>query len=190
MSGAEQRDAAGIRERWLGWALSTRPADRPAAEAAIRGLYRLIGLGPPRFHWVSSPATGLATVPPGTRPRPSETMERIADWPLPRRFTALANALRVALDFRFLRVDPPLGELARRAVHGPLSTSETSLAMALWAAHDSQERRVSPWYYEAQGVSWLAHYDALRRLTGVAFTPGQAGQFELWATLARSCGWW
>ena len=69
-----QREAAEIREEWLGRALSTLPADRPATEAAISELYRLIGLAPPRFHWVSSPVAALTTVPPGVRLRPSETV--------------------------------------------------------------------------------------------------------------------
>ncbi|MFD0853245.1 hypothetical protein ACFQ07_13475, partial [Actinomadura adrarensis] len=62
MSGSVQRDAAAIREKWFGRALSTRPADRPAAEAAISGLYRSVGLDPPRFHWVSSPLMAVETV--------------------------------------------------------------------------------------------------------------------------------
>jgi hypothetical protein len=42
-----QREAARIRDEWLGRTLSTPPADRPAAEAAISGLYRLIRSPPP-----------------------------------------------------------------------------------------------------------------------------------------------
>ncbi len=36
-----------IRDEWLGNALSTLPADRPAAEAAISELYRHVGAEPP-----------------------------------------------------------------------------------------------------------------------------------------------
>ncbi|GAA4558402.1 hypothetical protein GCM10023193_12920 [Planotetraspora kaengkrachanensis] len=72
-----QREAAEIREEWLGRALSTPPADRGAAEAAISGLYGLIGLDPPRFHWVSSPVAALTTVPPGLPSRPAESIERM-----------------------------------------------------------------------------------------------------------------
>jgi hypothetical protein len=64
-----QREAAEIREEWLGSTLSTMPADRPAKEAAISELYHLIGLAPPRFHWVSSPLAALETVPPGLHVR-------------------------------------------------------------------------------------------------------------------------
>jgi len=38
--------------------LSTEPADRPAAEAAIARIYTLAGLDPPvRILWTDSPAT-------------------------------------------------------------------------------------------------------------------------------------
>ncbi|GIH17937.1 DUF6745 domain-containing protein [Rugosimonospora africana] len=47
-----------VRAEWLGHALTTEPADRAAAETAIAALYELRGLGPPRFVWVDSPATG------------------------------------------------------------------------------------------------------------------------------------
>ncbi len=47
-----------LRAEWIGHALSTQPADRTAAETAIAALYELRGLGPPRFVWADSPATG------------------------------------------------------------------------------------------------------------------------------------
>ncbi|GAA5180635.1 hypothetical protein GCM10023322_13380 [Rugosimonospora acidiphila] len=47
-----------VRAEWLTHALATRPADRAAAEYAIARLYELRGLGPPRFVWVDSPASG------------------------------------------------------------------------------------------------------------------------------------
>lgn len=50
-----QQLAADIREEWLGWALSTLPADRKATEAAITELYHLVGRAQPRFTWVDSP---------------------------------------------------------------------------------------------------------------------------------------
>lgn len=185
-----QRKAAEIREEWLGWALSTLPADRPAAEAAISSLYRLIGLDPPRFTWVSSPVAALQTVPPGVRPRPSETVERLADWPLPRRFSALLTALWVALDTRFGWFDRSTVGLVRREIGGPLWRSgRDALLPSLLAAHDSASLRGNIWY-EAQCVSRVAHYDALRRMTGVAFDPDQTRLFELWAAQARTCGWW
>ena len=42
-------------ETWRTSITSTERADRPVAEAAIEGLYRNIGLEPPRIVWVASP---------------------------------------------------------------------------------------------------------------------------------------
>jgi hypothetical protein len=185
-----QREAAEIREEWLGWALSTLPADRPAAEAALSELYRLIGLAPPRFHWVSSPAAALTTVPPGMRLRPSETVERMSDWPLPPRFSSLMRQLCLELDVQVRWVHRSMDQLIRQKVRSSLSiSSNSSLFMALRPAHDARHHSGSFWY-GAQCVSWVAHYDALRRAAGVVFTPEQTRQLDLWATVARSCGWW
>ncbi|MFG2004041.1 pentapeptide repeat-containing protein [Spirillospora sp. NPDC048911] len=53
--------AARLRSEWPGHDRATAPADRPAAEAAIIGLYRLIGAVEPRLVWIDSPA---AACPP------------------------------------------------------------------------------------------------------------------------------
>ncbi|GAA4224080.1 hypothetical protein GCM10023075_18860 [Streptosporangium album] len=170
--------------------MSTLPADRPAAEAAISGLYRLIGLAPPRFHWVASPAAALATVPRGVRLRPSEAVERMSEWPLPPRFAALMRELCRGLDAQVRWVHQPMDRLIRREVRSSLSQSTaSSILVPLRVAHGSQYRPGGVWY-GVQCVSWVAHYDALRRAAGVVFTPEQIQQFDLWATVARSCGWW
>jgi hypothetical protein len=50
---------AAAAEAWLGRGLSAEPADRPAAEAAVRLAYQLVGLaGPERFVWHDSPRSG------------------------------------------------------------------------------------------------------------------------------------
>ncbi|GIH93948.1 DUF6745 domain-containing protein [Planobispora siamensis] len=190
MSAPVQREAAAIREEWLGLALSTLPADRPAAQAAISELYRLIGQVPPRFHWVSSPAAALVTAPPGTRPRPSDAVENLSGWPLPPILTSLMRELCRELDARVRWVQQPMDQMIRRQVRGPLSRSaDRSLRMALRSAHHPQDYPANTWY-GMQCVSWIAHYDALRRAAGVVFTPEQTRRFEAWAAVARSCGWW
>jgi hypothetical protein len=182
-----QREAAEIREEWLGRALSTLPADRTAAEAAVSGLYRLIGLDPPRFRWVSSPVAALITVPPGVQPRPAETIERMSEWTLPPRFSSSMKQLCLDLD---ARIHPSVSRLIRQEVRDPLSRSSGScLVTALRAAHDVEHHASSVWY-QTQCVSWVAHYDALRRAAGAVFTSEQIRQLDLWAAVARSCGWW
>ncbi|WP_433474145.1 DUF6745 domain-containing protein [Spirillospora sp. CA-142024] len=189
MSAFAQREAAGIRAEWLGHLLRTVPADRPAAETAISELYRLIGLDPPRFHWVASPLAALETVPPGVRPRAPETMERLADWPLPARFRRLISESSVRLDARVMRGHRPLDGLMGQLVRSPIMASERStLRMALRSVHEAAERG-SVWY-AALCIAWAAHYDAIRRTSGVVFTPEQNRLIDLWAAPARSAGWW
>lgn len=192
-----QREAAGIRQEWLEQALSTLPADRPAAEAAISGLYRSIGLAPPRFHWVGSPVAALMTVPPGMGPRPREPVERISEWPLPPRFVSMMRRLCGELDARLGWKHRPLEQVIRQRVRSALSRSERGTSsMALRAAGDPHGPHgpgapLGTFWYEAQTVSWIAHYDAMRRAVGVSFASEQARRFDLWAVAARSCGrWW
>ena len=57
-----QEQARQIRDEWQRHALTTAPADRPAAERAARGLYQLDGRPVPRFVWAGSPAGALREV--------------------------------------------------------------------------------------------------------------------------------
>ncbi|MEV4111393.1 DUF6745 domain-containing protein [Nonomuraea sp. NPDC049695] len=186
MSDPVQREAAIIREQWLGQALSTLPADRPAAEAAISGLYRLIGLPPPRFHWVASPAAALSTVPPGAQTR--ESVERMAAWPARGRFEALVRELFRELDARIRPARQPIDRLIQQQVQFPLNRSiSATLVPPLRAAHTGPLHESLYWH---QHIAWIARYDALRRVAGVAFTGPQLERLGLWATAAASCGWW
>jgi len=51
-----------IRDEWRRHAVATAPADRPAAERAVRRLYEVVGRPPPRFVWADSPAGALLAV--------------------------------------------------------------------------------------------------------------------------------
>ncbi|SEG76924.1 hypothetical protein SAMN05444920_104431 [Nonomuraea solani] len=181
-----QREAAAIREQWLGRALSTQPTDRPAAEAAISALYRLIGLPPPRFHWVSSPLMALATVPPGAR----QSAENIDDWPLPAEFTSLKHRLSRELDCQVGWVHRPNEQLLRQQVLSSLNSSFNSAFLPpLLQAHSGVSWRYRTWY-DTPYVAWLAHYDALHRAAGVPFSAGQHRRLALWTAVASACHWW
>ena len=54
-----QEQAQQIRDEWLRHALSTAPADRPAAEQAARRLYQIDGRPAPAFAWADSPLGAL-----------------------------------------------------------------------------------------------------------------------------------
>ncbi|GAA4387794.1 hypothetical protein GCM10023088_60330 [Actinomadura verrucosospora] len=189
MSGDAQREAAAVRAEWLGHLLSTAPADRPAAEAAISELYRLIGLDPPRFHWVPSPLAALETVPPGVRPRAPESADRLSEWPLPARFRRLIGGLSVQLEAQVLRNSRSLGPMLSQLVRMPIvGSARNTVRMALRSPHERVERGTA--WHGALCASWSANYDAVRRTSGVVFTPEQNRLIDLWATPARSCGWW
>lgn len=54
--------AAAIRSEWLACGLSAEPADRPAAEGAIAGIYARLSRPRPRFVWVDSPREALSCI--------------------------------------------------------------------------------------------------------------------------------
>ncbi|MEU0796992.1 DUF6745 domain-containing protein [Amycolatopsis sp. NPDC005961] len=186
-----------IRNSWLSHALSTEPADRPAAEAAITRLYELAGASPPSFEWVPSPAAATEVVAPG------QALSLGGDLPVEARLATLVTSLRERLDQRIgswhdrrRRVDRPppdplefslrtllnngLGPALRRSIRdsvaGALRGELTTRAGLHW---DGQ-----------QEAHWIALYDLHRQVDGVRFEPADGVQLDLWATLARSCGWW
>ena len=57
LTGAQWAEVHRLRREWLDVGTSCSPADRPAAEAAITEIYRLIGKPAPQFVWTGSPAT-------------------------------------------------------------------------------------------------------------------------------------
>ncbi|WP_061296690.1 DUF6745 domain-containing protein [Herbidospora cretacea] len=160
MSVLTRRTAAAIREEWLRIALSTEPADRPEAESAIAGLYRLNGLPPPRFHWVSSPAVAVGHPPPGKA--------------LTRLFRARRESMEDAL-----HSDPAVGwdrsAEVRRLVTDPLGRRLRPFKLVVYD-HD-------PEWPDVHDVSWLAHHDCL------PWVPGVDG-VDLWDRAARAGGWW
>ncbi|MBO3744830.1 hypothetical protein J5X84_02030 [Streptosporangiaceae bacterium NEAU-GS5] len=176
-----QRDAAEIRAEWLDWSHSTKPADRPAAEAAISGLYRLIGLRPPRFHWVQSPLSAAVTVPPGGR---ALLPERSPVPPLAGRLSQLAMAFTADVD---ARIPPAVVRYIDGEVSAPLTNSAVLFRTALLEAHEEEDRRLTAWY-NTLTFPWTAVFDAYRRVAGCGF---DHEQLDLWISAFRSCGgWW
>lgn len=51
------------------------------------------------------------------------------------------------------------------------------------------ERLGLVWYGQHE-ADWVAFYDVCRRVAGAQFADADLAQLELWATIARSCGWW
>ncbi|MEO3764311.1 DUF6745 domain-containing protein [Streptomyces sp. B8F3] len=111
--------AVALRDDWLGHAFSTLPADRPAAEAAVTGLYRLVGAPPPRFVWIPSPAAAPRALRAGQpafgrpRLRAADAPALGAQWPVASRLASLLSALHTRLD-RCVRRPSVLGPRSRR----------------------------------------------------------------------------
>ncbi|MEU4324864.1 DUF6745 domain-containing protein [Nonomuraea dietziae] len=187
MSVPRRLEAADIRDEWLGWALSTLPADQTAAEAAISELYERAGRPAPRFLWVDSPNAAMEFVPAGIPMR-----EFVKTLSIASRLATLGSELREALDRRVghpwalswgqgepdpldAEVRDPLRDFVRDGVCTPLRLALPLAERLTW--------------YGQHDAYWIAHYDAWRRIGGRTFR-GLNGQLDLWATLARSCGWW
>lgn len=160
--------------------MSTLPADRPAAEAAISELYALIGQDPPRFVWVDSPAAALELVPTGI------PFQDLTGRSVPHRLANYVSALRTALDRRVGRLRLPENPLDTE-IRDPLRTLVrdgicTQVRLALPAIS------ALTWYGQHE-AHWVAHYDAWRRIGGRTYLE-LGWQLDLWAVLVRSCGWW
>lgn len=133
------RRAVAIRDEWLAHGLSTEPADRPAAEAAISALYRLVDRPPPRFVWVDSPGSALYPGSPLHRagstfaylkaPNPSGD----ADPPVPVRLADLWSRMRSRLDRAVApRLRTPL-RAPRPPATLPAVPPERALRDGVWA---------------------------------------------------------
>jgi hypothetical protein len=183
-----------IRDEWQRHALSTEPAERGAAEAAITELYALAGHSPPEFAWVSSPAAAVALLPPG------QALSMTGPWPIEGRLATLVSSLRERLDQRigarrdpYRRPDPPrdgasVRELVNNGVAPALHrTIRDSVAGALRGELGTPS---GLHWYGQQDAYWIAQYDLHQRIDGVRFATDDVAQLESWAVLARSCGWW
>ncbi|WP_107082847.1 DUF6745 domain-containing protein [Streptomyces resistomycificus] len=136
-----EASARALCDDWLRDALSTRPADRATAQAAVTDLYRLLGSSPPRFVWVPSPAAAVRTVldSPG---RFSPAGLRAADalpggpgWPVAARLASLAAELRDRMDTRLRR---PPRQRGLESVADPGGTRPTpQAALAAGASWDT-----------------------------------------------------
>ncbi|MBA9004825.1 DUF6745 domain-containing protein [Thermomonospora cellulosilytica] len=212
------RQAIDIRDEWLARGLSTAPAEREAFETAVRGLYEMVGAGPPRFVWVDSPAAAVPVLAGlGTQVVPAGSLLRTSDLPpVASRLASLMTDLRGHLDGRLRR--RPAGRL-RPALAVPLEslppeealrhgvrperlvevTVADSLRTSLrdcvaaplrTAFHKVRGQRHWLTWYGQHDAHWVARHDAWRRLGLLRLARQDARQLDLWAELARRGGWW
>lgn len=199
-------EAVEIRNEWQSHALRAEPADREAAERAITSLYALVGRPKPRFDWTGSPSVAASLVLPTVN-----TLSSNGPWPFESELATLGSALRDRLD-RDVRGDPnpwqewlpprpppPADPVTTLLERGDLrSLLHRGIRTVLRTQLEPITRRIRSelpdglglhWYGQ-QEADWIAHYDVHRRVLGTRHAPEDEAQFELWATIARSCGWW
>lgn len=175
--GLETRSLPQLRDEWLSHALSTAPADRPAAEEAVAQLYATTGRPPPEFIWVPSPAEAAKTLPPKEVVRLDGNRQTV-EVHLAAQVASLRQRIRGRADWQGApsRVRRELRWNIRRGlVQAAGSTMHHPCYGVGWVGqHDAD---------------WLAELDA-HRLLGTRFDPVDLAMFELWTTLTRSTGWW
>jgi hypothetical protein len=135
---------------WLDHALSTDPADRPTAEAAIARIYAELDHPPPAFRWVDSPAAAAAVAPP------SPPLSGGAPLRVENRIANLVSDLRARLP----RAPDPysLRSTVNRVAAGIHQAVGTPPGLhflgqhdAGWAAHVFEP---SPWVDLARSCGW------------------------------------
>jgi len=183
--------AVRIRDEWLAYGLSTDAADRAPAESAIAGLYALIGLSAPRFVWVDSPAAALEYMPTDDGPvvlRADRPVDRHVPWFVTHRLADAVAGLKESLDWRLGSVDDLLDAGVRDALARSIRDGvRAALRLAIPGPVNASSRLC---WYGQHDVHWIAHYDVRRTLRPGLFSAEQNRHLDLWATIARSCGWW
>ena len=152
------------RARWLAAGTSCEPADRPAAEAAITEMYHLLGKPAPRFVWVASPATASLAIHLLSGKAESSLGSSLGSSLWSSLGSSLGSSLRSSL-----------WSSLRSSLRSSLESSLRSLRSCFWGQHEAY---------------WIAFYDVPRRLGIVTYSEVDSRALGLWATLARSCGWW
>lgn len=175
-------------DEWRRIAAATGPADRPAAEAAVRLAYRLAGLPEPaEIVWADSPLAAVRLV--GARPdRGRSVREEVRTRPWAAERDELARALGPegwaerwnATGGKLWDLTRALTERIRGGVVEALSAAvlEPDAAPKARAEVESGIRAVLLDAVAGQhDAAWLAAFDGAQRL-------------EALAGVARSAGWW
>ncbi len=89
-----------------------------------------------------------------------------------------------------LSIGIPLREVLRQGVRNALWTSLVAEVCRPVRAALSAPWTVPVCWYGQQDAYWIAHYDVLRRLGLARYRSDDNDWLDLWAELARSCGWW
>ncbi|WP_262058591.1 DUF6745 domain-containing protein [Streptomyces sp. STR69] len=207
-----------LSDEWRAHGLAARPADRPAAEAAVAALYRLIDAPAPEFVWAPSPAAALSLVhdDPQTFPpvhfRGPNLPRYPENWPPAALLANLVQDLRRSLDRAIGHTATrdyswrPLATVAEQALTAGVSMPRIVDMVAHDALYTTLRNCVRApmrtelmpttggtdgltWYGQ-HDAHWIAHYDVYARLGLATYRRPDAELLALLAELARSTGWW
>ncbi|MGX9887649.1 DUF6745 domain-containing protein [Streptomyces sp. NPDC002276] len=207
-----------LSDEWRTHGLAARPADRPAAEAAVAALYRLIDAPAPEFVWAPSPAAALSLVHddphtfPPVRFRGPNLPRYPQNWPPAAQLANLVQELRRSLDRavghtlaenrgwqshpipaeRALAAGVAASALVDMIVGDALRTTLHTCVRTLIRAESMPTTGGTDgltWYGQ-HDAHWIGHYDVYARLGLAAYLRPDAELLALLAELARSTGWW
>ena len=162
-------------DKWIKIGLSTEPADRPRAEAAIRLMYEAGGLLPPeKIVWFDSPSAMFAEYG-------KTGGKSIGDVIWDTIHSAASRALNGTIH----------NDVQRSARDNIRDAVTSAVWSAVWntiwiASENAALNTVRDAIYGSHEAQWLCQYDFHREVLGlVEETNKLAGVFEL----AKSCGW-
>ncbi|GID26027.1 DUF6745 domain-containing protein [Paractinoplanes brasiliensis] len=200
--------ATEIRQEWFDVGTSTKPVDHHITEEAIASIYARHGRRRPEFVRVTSPRAALAYL--DGLPAHEDLLTDSRPRPVASDIAAGLSRLRSSLEADF--TEPPAERPRPKRKNGerwPRMTPEQALDAGLpfhevlvQGVREELLRRLSGIYlpiraalgpvpvgwYGHQDAYWVAFVDVLRR-TGLA-PVREEREFEVWATLTRSGGWW
>ena len=160
-----------IKDEWLGYGLSTEPADRPQAEAAVRRAYEAAGLAPPAVViWLDSPLAGCMGATLGDQVR-DQVWDQVWDQ-------VRAQVRDQVRDQVGAQVGAQVWAQVRDQVGDQVGAQARD---QVWAQVGDQAYQCG---YGQHDAGWLVFYDVFRA-AGLS-TERLAGLMDL----ARSCGWW
>jgi hypothetical protein len=114
---------------------------------------------------------------PDFEPPPPKRKKAQEPWPVP----PPLDALRAGIPFR---------EVLRQGVRDALRTSLADGFSLPVRGSLAEEGTPAVCWYGQQEAYWIGYYDTWRRLGLAQYSPVDDRQLDVWATLARSCGWW
>ena len=165
-----------VRADWLAVGLSTEPADRPEAEAAVKELYAVMGWREPLTIWMDSPLGGIAAAAwfesIGKESKRGQLRDQLGGQLGGQLWDQLWGQLGGQLGGQ---LRGQLGDQLRGQLWGQLRGQlRDQLSNTWWGQHDA----------------YLMAWWSFARELGVEYDPQHDKALDAWCRICRSCGWW